>query len=180
MHLGTIDYSDVAGQYQAPFQATLTEKNEASLSGKKVAIVAPFNEGSHVPVGDKGYEGQPLQARKTNRALAALSALALGVASVLYVMPTATSVGAFTAGSIGAAVGALAGPQGLFAGAVAGVTVGSFIGLSVTAYFTPYLMAKVYNAVLDVTNGNGFERSKLADRVVAYYEREASASKAKA
>lgn len=178
MHLDKIDCSGVAGQYQAPFQATLTEKNEASLSGKKVAIAAHSNEGSHMPVGDKGYEGQPLQARKTNRALAALSAIALGVASVLYIMPAATSVGAFASGSIGAAVGAIAGPAGLFAGAVAGVAVGSFIGFSVTAYFTPYLMAKVHNAVLNVTNDNGFERSKLADRVVAYYEGGASTSKA--
>ncbi|WP_448215581.1 hypothetical protein [Endozoicomonas sp. 2B-B] len=178
MHLGTIDYSDVAGQYQAPFQATLTEKNEASLSGKKVAVAAPSNEGSHMPLGGKGYEGQPLQARKTNRALAALSAIAMGVASVLYKMPTAASVGAFTLGSIGAGLGAIAGPEGLFVGGVAGSAVGSFIGLSVTAYFTPYVIAKVYNVVLEATNDNGFERSKLADRVVAYYEGEASTSKA--
>ncbi|WP_257254322.1 MULTISPECIES: hypothetical protein [unclassified Endozoicomonas] len=165
-------------QYRPTSEVTFSEKNEASLSGKRVAIAAHSNEGPHMTEGSSRYEGQPLKTRKTNRVLASLSAIATGVASALYIIPTATAVGAFATGSMGALLGSIAGPAGLFTGGVIGTCVGAFVGFSVTAYFTPYCMAKAYNRVLEATNDNGFERSKLADRIVAYYEGAASTSRA--
>ncbi|WP_252177333.1 hypothetical protein [Endozoicomonas sp. 4G] len=165
------------GQFPSS-QFAPSEQGGASLSGKGVAIAEYSNEGSHIPQEYNSYESRPLKARKASRALATLSAIAMGVASAFYVIPTGISVGALAAGSVGAMIGSIAGAQGFLAGAVAGATVGSFMGLGVTAYYTPYLMAKTYNAILAATNDNGFERSKLADRIVSYYEGAAPTSKA--
>ncbi|MBO9496295.1 hypothetical protein J7438_19760 [Thalassotalea sp. G20_0] len=175
------DLPDTTGQYALPSQPPFPGPDEATLSGKlsgkTVTSVAQPDEGRHIPEGDNGYEGRPLQARKTKRVLATLSAIATGVASVLFIMPIVASCGAGILGGICATGGLIAGPKGMFLGSVIGCSIGAFIGLTVTAYFIPCWVAKVYNEVLEATNGHGFERSSLADRIVAHYEGEVPTSR---
>ncbi|WP_257294293.1 hypothetical protein [Endozoicomonas sp. YOMI1] len=169
--------TDSTGQPQSSqFPASGTP--EGSFSGNRVTIAGHFNERRQIPEVEKGYEERSLHSRKTKRTLATLSAIAMGVASALFIIPAAVSLGAFTLGSICTLLGAIGGPHGMFIGSVVGGAIGSFAGFTVAAYFTPYLIAKVYNLVLEATNGNGFERSNLADRVVAHYEGSVSTSRA--
>ncbi|WP_257266598.1 hypothetical protein [Endozoicomonas sp. ONNA2] len=165
--------------YQGANPAVGFSEDEGKLYGTSVTIIPHhFVESPKIPQGEKGYEARPLETRKTERTLATLSAIAMGAAAVLFIIPAAASFGAFLLGSIGAGLGAIAGPGGLFLGGVIGSSVGSFAGFAVAAYFTPYLIAKVYNLVLEACNGNGFERSDLADRVVAHYEGSTATSRA--
>lgn len=165
------------GQPARQPEVNLSGTTKADLSGKRVTIATHYHEGPQIPERGNVYEGRPLHSRKTKRALATLSAIAMGVASVLFIAPTIASLGGGILGGICAAFGAIGGPTGMFLGSVIGFSVGAFAGYAVTAFFIPYWMAKVYNVVLEASNGNGFERSNLADRIVAYYEGPASTTR---
>ncbi|WP_422491141.1 hypothetical protein [Endozoicomonas sp. ALE010] len=151
---------------------------KADLSGKRVTIATHYHESPQIPERGNVYEGRPLHNRKTKRTLATLSAIAMGVASVLFIAPTIASVAGSILGGIGTAIGVVGGPYGMFLGSVIGFSVGAFAGYAVMAYFIPYFIAKTYNLVLEASNGNDFERSNLADRVVAHYEGSTSTSRA--
>ena len=154
-------------------------ETEARLSGKKVSIGMYSNESPQIPEQNNGDEGKTLKTRKTGRVLATLSAIAMGSASVI-IMQTAAHVGRFTLGAAGAILGSMIdgeGPiterpitEGVLIGFAVGRTIGYFIGFSVAAYQCTYTIAQAYNFVLEASNGTDCERSKLADRIVAYYE----------
>uniref|UniRef100_UPI00214768BC hypothetical protein n=1 Tax=Endozoicomonas sp. SESOKO1 TaxID=2828742 RepID=UPI00214768BC len=110
-----------------------------------------------------------LKTRKTERVLATLSAIAMG-SGLAIIIPAAAQIGCFTLGAVGVLLGSMTGGDQI-TGAGIGGAIGTFTGFSVTACFAPYLVAKTYNLVLEASNGTGCERSTLADRVVAKYER---------
>ncbi|WP_422448645.1 MULTISPECIES: hypothetical protein [unclassified Endozoicomonas] len=166
------------GQPARTPEVNLPGTTNAGFSGKRVTTAMHSHEGPRIPEGGNVYEGRPLHSRETKRTLATLSAIAMGVASVLFIAPTIASVAGSILGGIGTAIGVVGGPYGMFLGSVIGFSVGAFAGYAVTAYFIPYFIAKTYNLVLEATNGNGFERSNLADRVVAHYEGSTSTSRA--
>ncbi|WP_257294294.1 hypothetical protein [Endozoicomonas sp. YOMI1] len=173
--------SNFTGPFNPSTVVTISEETEARLSGKKVSTAMYSNERPQIPEENNGYEGQTLKTRKTERVLATLSAIAMGSASAIIIQ-AAAHIGCFTLGAAGALIGGMIGgpegqltggriTEGQYIGAAVGTTVGTFTGFCVSAYFAPYMVAKTYNFVLEASNGTGCERSTLADRVVAYYER---------
>ncbi|MGI2027414.1 hypothetical protein [Endozoicomonas acroporae] len=171
----------LSNRYNPSTVVSLPEETEARHSGKDVSIDMYPNKRSQISEQNNRYDGPLLKTRKTERVLATLSAIAMGSASVV-IMQAAAHVGCFTLGAAGAMLGGMMeGPEGQltggritegqYIGTAVGGTVGYFTGFSIAAYFGPYMVAKAYNFVLEASNGTGCERSTLADRVVAYYER---------
>ncbi|MBO9496294.1 hypothetical protein J7438_19755 [Thalassotalea sp. G20_0] len=168
-------------QYNPSTVISFPAETKARHSGKEVSIDMYPNKGSQISEQNNRYDGPLLKTRKTERVLATLSAIAMGSASVI-ITQVAAHVGCFTLGAAGAMLGGMIeGPEGQltggritegqYIGVAVGGAIGYFTGFSVAAYLSPYMVAKAYNFVLEASNGAGCERSKLADRVVAYYER---------
>ncbi|WP_257263668.1 hypothetical protein [Endozoicomonas sp. ONNA2] len=160
-----------ATRYNPSTVVTFSKESEAGLSGKKVSIDMCTNESPQIPGQNIRYDGRSLKTRKTEHVLATLSAIAMG-SGFAIIIPAASQIGCFALSAAGMLLGGMTGePEGQLIGAGIGGAIGYFTGFSVTACLAPYIVAKAYNFVLEASNGTDCERSTLADRVVAFYER---------